>query len=67
MNVVYAASDLASEPRAVAIGTFDGVHVGHRRVIRAALDAGPRATVITFDPHPRIALGNQVEIGRAHV
>jgi riboflavin kinase/FMN adenylyltransferase len=32
--------------REVAIGTFDGVHVGHRKVIDAA------DTVLTFDPHP---------------
>jgi riboflavin kinase / FMN adenylyltransferase len=35
-----------SEPRSVAIGTFDGVHRGHREVIRGA------DTVLTFDPHP---------------
>jgi riboflavin kinase/FMN adenylyltransferase len=46
----------------VAIGTFDGVHTGHRAVIRAAVDAGLRPTVITFDPHPRAALGNSVEL-----
>jgi riboflavin kinase / FMN adenylyltransferase len=33
-------------PRSVAIGTFDGVHLGHREVIRGA------DTVLTFDPHP---------------
>ena len=33
-------------PRDIAIGTFDGVHVGHRRVIRGA------DTVLTFEPHP---------------
>jgi riboflavin kinase / FMN adenylyltransferase len=33
-------------PRRVAIGTFDGVHLGHREVIRGA------DTVLTFDPHP---------------
>jgi riboflavin kinase / FMN adenylyltransferase len=37
---------LRSRPRTVAIGTFDGVHVGHRQVI-AGCD-----TVLTFDPHP---------------
>jgi riboflavin kinase / FMN adenylyltransferase len=48
--------------RAIAIGTFDGVHRGHRRVIEAAKAAGLPTTVVTFDPHPRIALGNQVEL-----
>src|SRR5580692_10399817 len=32
--------------RSVAVGTFDGVHVGHREVIRGA------DSVLTFDPHP---------------
>jgi riboflavin kinase/FMN adenylyltransferase len=37
-----------AEPRArrVAVGTFDGVHLGHREVIRG------NDTVLTFDPHP---------------
>jgi riboflavin kinase/FMN adenylyltransferase len=38
--------DVAHRPRKVAIGTFDGVHVGHRKVIKGA------DTVLTFDPHP---------------
>ncbi len=54
--------ELAPEPRAVAIGTFDGVHLGHREVIRAAVDSGLRPTVVTFDPHPRIVFGHQVEL-----
>ena len=48
--------------RAVAIGTFDGVHLGHRRVLQAALAAGLTSTVVTFDPHPRIAFGYEVEL-----
>jgi riboflavin kinase / FMN adenylyltransferase len=48
--------------RAVALGTFDGVHRGHRRVIEAAQSSGLPTTVVTFDPHPRIALGNKVEL-----
>ena len=35
-----------SGPRRIAIGTFDGVHLGHREVI------GGADTVLTFDPHP---------------
>jgi riboflavin kinase/FMN adenylyltransferase len=62
VNVARQPSELESLPRAVAIGTFDGVHTGHRAVIRAAVDAGLRSTVVTFDPHPRTALGNSVEL-----
>ena len=62
MNVAHEVAELTREPRAVAIGTFDGVHRGHRRVLEAAIAAGPRPTVVTFDPHPRVALGNQVEL-----
>ena len=46
---------------AVAIGTFDGVHLGHRRVIESALATGLPVRVLTFHPHPRVVLGNFVE------
>ena len=62
MTVAHSASELDRKPRSVAIGTFDGVHVGHRRVLDAALAAGRTPTVVTFDPHPRTVLGNQVEL-----
>jgi riboflavin kinase/FMN adenylyltransferase len=38
--------EVERRPRRVAVGTFDGVHLGHREVIRGA------DTVLTFDPHP---------------
>jgi riboflavin kinase/FMN adenylyltransferase len=62
VNVGRSPGELERRPRAVAIGTFDGVHLGHRAVVRAAVDAGLRPTVVTFDPHPRTALGNRVEL-----
>jgi riboflavin kinase/FMN adenylyltransferase len=39
----------------VALGNFDGVHLGHAHVVRAAHAARPDAplSVLTFDPHPR--------------
>jgi riboflavin kinase/FMN adenylyltransferase len=56
-------AELAPAERAVAIGSFDGVHRGHRRVIGEALAAGaPTTTVVTFWPHPRLVLGNRVEL-----
>jgi len=43
-------------PSVVTIGFFDGVHHGHRRVVRRAVELarerGARAVVLTFDPHP---------------
>jgi riboflavin kinase/FMN adenylyltransferase len=62
VKIVHAPGQVERQPRAVAIGTFDGVHRGHAAVVRAAVDTGLAPTVITFDPHPRIALGNQVEL-----
>lgn len=45
----------------VAIGNFDGVHTGHRAVLRAAREsarsAGLSVIVLTFDPHPAEVLG----------
>jgi riboflavin kinase/FMN adenylyltransferase len=43
---VTSLSEVQPRPRRVAVGTFDGVHLGHREVIRGA------DTVVTFDPHP---------------
>jgi riboflavin kinase/FMN adenylyltransferase len=42
--------DAERRPRHVAVGEFDGVHLGHREVIRGA------DTVLTFEPHPRAVL-----------
>ena len=39
--------DAEHRPRRIAVGEFDGVHLGHRAVI------GEADTVLTFDPHPR--------------
>jgi riboflavin kinase/FMN adenylyltransferase len=44
----------------VTIGTFDGVHRGHRRIIeqvlQAAADVGGESVIITFHPHPRMVV-----------
>jgi riboflavin kinase/FMN adenylyltransferase len=39
-------ADVEPRPRRVAVGEFDGVHLGHREVIRGS------DTVLTFEPHP---------------
>ena len=42
--------DVEPHPRRVAVGTFDGVHLGHREVIAGA------DTVLTFEPHPQLVV-----------
>jgi riboflavin kinase / FMN adenylyltransferase len=62
VRVARKLGELDSRPRAVAVGTFDGVHLGHRRVLEAAVAAGLTPTAVTFDPHPRVALGYGVDL-----
>jgi riboflavin kinase/FMN adenylyltransferase len=60
MRVVTDLGALERRPRAVAIGTFDGVHAGHRAVIGEAVararDADLASAVLTFDRHPLAVL-----------
>jgi len=58
MRIHSSIAELAAVPGPVflAIGVFDGVHLGHQAVIRRALEdakaAGGTAVVVTFNPHP---------------
>ena len=58
MNVFRSIDGLSRlGPAYVAIGVFDGVHLGHQAVVRRALEDSQReadgvAIVVTFDPHP---------------
>ena len=63
-------------PLHLAIGMFDGVHLGHRAVIEAAVQSARRsggvAVVLTFWPHPSTIFRPEhatrlIKIGRAHV
>ena len=50
----------------ITIGTFDGVHIGHRkileRLIKNARALNLRSTVLTFFPHPRMVLQKDADI-----
>lgn len=58
MNVYRSPAELpgSSGPSVVTIGNFDGVHIGHREILRRACaigrERGLAPTVLTFDPHP---------------
>ena len=53
----------ASGPFVVTLGTFDGVHAGHRELLQIASGRakalGYRAAVVTFDPHPTLVVAPQ--------
>lgn len=64
--IVYHGLDdprLHPRPAAVAVGNFDGLHLGHRRILdrlcRLAARRGLRSLVLTFEPHPERALGRR--------
>ena len=59
-------ADVPAGERAVALGSFDGVHLGHRAVIGAAVataaQRGLKSAVITFHPPPIAVLRPQVQL-----
>lgn len=60
MRVARSTAELEQVPRAVAVGTFDGVHLGHRALIAATIEAAGRrdlaSVAITWDRHPNVTL-----------
>jgi riboflavin kinase/FMN adenylyltransferase len=62
MRIAHSPQQVIRQPRAVVVGTLDGVHRGHRAVLDAARETGLALTVITFDPHPRVVFGNRVDL-----
>jgi riboflavin kinase/FMN adenylyltransferase len=57
VRVAETAAELAAVPRAVALGTFDGVHVGHQAVVRAAVEVGAAGADPAGSAHGRGAGG----------
>ncbi|WP_245794718.1 bifunctional riboflavin kinase/FAD synthetase [Flaviramulus basaltis] len=50
----------STEPTVVTIGTFDGVHIGHQKIIKRLINTGKleglKSIILTFFPHPRMVL-----------
>jgi riboflavin kinase/FMN adenylyltransferase len=56
MNVLTSLADVAAQPSVVSIGNFDGLHLGHRAILKTVVERaralGVRSVAMTFDPHP---------------
>ena len=59
IRVIKSLSEIANDDKntVAAVGNFDGVHLGHRKIIEHAKTiadrVGARPSVLTFEPHPR--------------
>ena len=67
LNTYNSISQYKSNKKAVVtIGTFDGLHIGHRkileRIIHSALELNCESIVLTFFPHPRMVLQESSEV-----
>ena len=67
MNTVQNISNFFTDEKTfVTIGTFDGVHFGHQKILEKLVSeakaAGKKSVLLTFFPHPRMVLQKNAKI-----
>lgn len=67
MEIIHSISNFSiKEKTIVTIGTFDGVHIGHQKILKKLINTaqkeGKKSVLLTFFPHPRMVLQKDVNI-----
>lgn len=63
MEIIQDLNDVKPSKRTVALGNFDGLHTGHRAVIKNSFKPGCRSCVLRFVPHPQVYFaGERLEL-----
>ncbi len=68
MNIVQSVSEVkVGKDSVVSIGTFDGVHLAHQKIIQEVIlrakERDGRSVIVTFNPHPKEVVGRKGENG----
>lgn len=71
VNIYHSISDFSSSKGTVlTIGTFDGFHIGHQKIVNRVIDVAQSknlsSAVLTFFPHPRMVLQKESDIKLIH-
>ena len=66
MKIYNALKDYDNQPSVITIGTFDGVHIGHKKIIERLCEFGQNnqlnSLILTFFPHPRMVLNKDYNL-----
>jgi riboflavin kinase/FMN adenylyltransferase len=70
LKIINDLDSFSKGPTVVTIGTFDGVHIGHQKIIRRLINTANqhrlKSAILTFFPHPRMVLQKDANIKLIH-